>query len=379
MEEDNLPNQPTDNSNLENATPEITPPIRLSFFKKHLWKIILGVLALIIVSFITLYFWPFGNTTQNTKTTNNWSIDNINFQNDIIQNSTVTELPTNNTNQAIIANNIISYLDNLSYTDNNEEGINLVTYDINIDNTLRQNTFTNEAKYRDEAYNISEHEYLWNFASQIFASINEKNYIEKFIINTDGKEGNLASMYLNDNNEWELVIDPVDILKNGQMFDSQDFIYTLVHEFGHLLALNKTQVDYNNYDENTCNTHLLSEGCLYQNSYSYQYYLKFWDGKLFDECYNNVDGGSEDAVQYFYDEYPNNFVTEYAATDPDEDIAESFANFVLREKPTFDTLIKDQKEDFFYTYTNLLNIRQKIRDNITKLDPNFFSKPLIIK
>ncbi|PIR78656.1 MAG: hypothetical protein COU28_00275 [Candidatus Magasanikbacteria bacterium CG10_big_fil_rev_8_21_14_0_10_36_16] len=379
MEEDNLPNQPTDNSNLENATPEITPPIRLSFFKKHLWKIILGVLALIIVSFITLYFWPFGNTTQNTKTTNNWSIDNINFQNDIIQNSTVTELPTNNTNQAIIANNIISYLDNLSYTDNNEEGINLVTYDINIDNTLRQNTFTNEAKYRDEAYNISEHEYLWNFASQIFASINEKNYIEKFIINTDGKEGNLASMYLNDNNEWELVIDPVDILKNGQMFDSQDFIYTLVHEFGHLLALNKTQVDYNNYDENTCNTHLLSEGCLYQNSYSYQYYLKFWDGKLFDEWYNNVDGGSEDAVQYFYDEYPNNFVTEYAATDPDEDIAESFANFVLREKPTFDTLIKDQKEDFFYTYTNLLNIRQKIRDNITKLDPNFFSKPLIIK
>jgi len=379
MEEDNLPNQPTDNSNLENATPEITPPIRLSFFKKHLWKIILGVLALIIVSFITLYFWPFVNTTQNTKTTNNWSIDNINFQNDIIQNSTVTELPKNNTNQAIIANNIISYLDNLSYTDNNEEGINLVTYDINIDNTLRQNTFTNEAKYRDEAYNISEHEYLWNFASQIFASINEKNYIEKFIINTDGKEGNLASMYLNDNNEWELVIDPVDILKNGQMFDSQDFIYTLVHEFGHLLALNKTQVDYNNYDENTCNTHLLSEGCLYQNSYSYQYYLKFWDGKLFDEWYNNVDGGSEDAVQYFYDEYPNNFVTEYAATDPDEDIAESFANFVLREKPTFDTLIKDQKEDFFYTYTNLLNIRQKIRDNITKLDPNFFSKPLIIK
>ena len=36
----------------------------------------------------------------------------------------------------------------------------------------------------------------------------------------------------------------------------------------------------------------------------------------------------------FYSGNENNFVTDYAATNPGEDIAESFAFFVLQSKPT---------------------------------------------
>ena len=99
----------------------------------------------------------------------------------------------------------------------------------------------------------------------------------------------------------------------------------------------------------------------------------------FDNRLDAIDTGDEDEIYYFYEDHTDNFVTPYAATDQAEDIAESFTNFVLRDKPTSNTTLKDQKVNFFYQFSELVNMRQQLRDNVLVVDNTFFSKPLIIK
>ena len=53
-------------------------------------------------------------------------------------------------------------------------------------------------------------------------------------------------------------------------------------------------------------------------------------------------------------------MTDYAATNPGEDIAESWTHFVINDKPSGDS-IADQKVRFFYDYPELVELRDKIR------------------
>ena len=70
-------------------------------------------------------------------------------------------------------------------------------------------------------------------------------------------------------------------------------------------------------------------------------------------------------VHEFYSKYPDQFVSEYAATNPREDIAESWTEFVMRPKPT-DTSTADQKVQFFYEYPELVETRRQILQGICK-------------
>ena len=70
-------------------------------------------------------------------------------------------------------------------------------------------------------------------------------------------------------------------------------------------------------------------------------------------------------VHEFYAKYPDQFVSEYAATNPVEDIAESWTEFVMRPKPT-GTSIADQKVQFFYEYPELVETRRQILQGVCK-------------
>jgi len=100
---------------------------------------------------------------------------------------------------------------------------------------------------------------------------------------------------------------------------------------------------------------------------------------MYDEWYMLVDGESEDQVYEFYQDYTDEFLTEYAATDPTEDIAESFAHFVLFDMPDQAETIAEEKIVFFYDFPKLVSLRNTLRHNIEQKDPTFFSHPLIIK
>ena len=65
----------------------------------------------------------------------------------------------------------------------------------------------------------------------------------------------------------------------------------------------------------------------------------------------------------FYQGKAVSFVTEYAATNPVEDLAETWAHFVLRAKPT-DASEKSDKIRSLYDYPELVQTRDRIRANL---------------
>jgi hypothetical protein len=81
----------------------------------------------------------------------------------------------------------------------------------------------------------------------------------------------------------------------------------------------------------------------------------YWDFDDYDKF--------EDNNALFYKKYKTQFVTDYAATNPDEDFAESYMFFVLKEEPTKST-IADQKILFFYDFPELVEMRDLIRSNL---------------
>ncbi len=77
----------------------------------------------------------------------------------------------------------------------------------------------------------------------------------------------------------------------------------------------------------------------------------------------NSDPTEYDNMLYaFYQKYSDQFVDDYATTDPSEDMAETFAYFVYSPKPAGDT-IRDQKILFFYDYPELIQARDQILNN----------------
>lgn len=74
--------------------------------------------------------------------------------------------------------------------------------------------------------------------------------------------------------------------------------------------------------------------------------------------YNNP-AGYRTALDEFYANHREQFVSPYAATNPREDIAESWTEFILRPKPS-GTSIADQKVLFFYEFPELVQAREEI-------------------
>ncbi len=114
-------------------------------------------------------------------------------------------------------------------------------------------------------------------------------------------------------------------------------------------------------DTSNQNLYTVEEGTLKKDAYLNQYYHKFW-APLMDEF---SDVYSEDDAIRFYENHRDEFVTEYAASNPSEDFAESFAYFISDDKPT-DGSVKSQKILFFYQYPELVAMRDQIRATLNK-------------
>jgi len=83
---------------------------------------------------------------------------------------------------------------------------------------------------------------------------------------------------------------------------------------------------------------------------------------MIDEIDTINDTGDWDELDAFYERYQDRFVTEYAATNPGEDLAETFAVFVLNERPTGST-IADQKLNLLWADPEMVSLRDEIRWN----------------
>jgi hypothetical protein len=127
---------------------------------------------------------------------------------------------------------------------------------------------------------------------------------------------------------------------------------TMIHEFAHLFTLRDSQVSHEIADED-CDIYA-NHGCPLDESYLHAWEEQFWPDAT-DDDYSEED----DAVAERYS--PDEYVTEYAATNPDEDLAEVFAEWVLSDEPATGDDVVDQKLRFFDDYPEIVQLREEIR------------------
>ena len=137
----------------------------------------------------------------------------------------------------------------------------------------------------------------------------------------------------------------------------EDFV--LIHEFAHLLTLQASEVPPG-LDDNGCVTFHTGEGCALRGSTVATFVDRFWPDAMVDEVRAIEASGDWDAGWDFYEKYADRFVTDYAATNPAEDLAETFTVFVLEDRPTGDT-IADQKVQFLWADPDMVELRDRIR------------------
>ena len=217
-----------------------------------------------------------------------------------------------------------------------------------------------------------------NIAEDYWSTINSvlpKEYLKKYVVSlrlfSDGKDKNLGGMVqMNDSNtEWQIDLDTADlnIYKNDSI-TTIDRNHTLIHEFGHLLTLNASQIEptEDEYQDDT-RGYLTGEGYALKNSYLGMFVAQFWNEALLTK-WDDIDAIRNekkrvDLLYEFYLSHPTQFITDYAAESPEEDIAESWTFFVIADKPNLKNYLS-KKVLFFYQFPELVSLRTEIRSNL---------------
>ena len=227
---------------------------------------------------------------------------------------------------------------------------------------------------RDEQDDRTLHDEIWNYFTRLIP-LEERDFVTAFAIVTDGSGNILGAVGQSSDSpeEWILEVDIID------MTDDYVLTFTLLHEFAHLLTLNSSQVPpstliFENPNSESvyqseldaCPYYFPGEGCSNPDSYLNRFFDRFWP-HLFAE-WQEIDSETDEDIYYdllddFYDTYQDQFLTDYAATSPAEDIAESFAFFILSPKPEL-TSIANEKILFFYEHAELVELRRRILNQL---------------
>ena len=162
-----------------------------------------------------------------------------------------------------------------------------------------------------------------------------------------------------DLSKWEMGI-AIDFAYPDGIFNGDgELAYTIIHEFGHILTLDNTQVD-SSISDSDCTNYFTGEGCAKKEAYINKLQTRFWA----DIAEEHAKLGEDfDAQDRFYDKYKDRFVTGYASTNPGEDIAEVFATFVTRNGGVNGNSIAEQKIQLMYDHTELIGLRDYVRAN----------------
>ncbi len=207
---------------------------------------------------------------------------------------------------------------------------------------------------------VDDDKIIWNKIKEITPA-KYMSMITKYQVFTDGLDGKLAYVHVNDDNKtWTISVDLDDTLDENKEF-KEESVKTIIHEMSHIIALNESQMGGNASDKEL---YTVTEGTLNKDSYLSKFYNEFWKHHMSEHSKNSeLDNTDEDNEESFYNRYKDEFVSGYAASNPVEDFSESFAHFVINDKPS-DKNIKSQKVAFFYNYPEFVKIRNDIRTTI---------------
>ncbi len=261
----------------------------------------------------------------------------------------------------------------------NRVDVPLVMYTVqgeDIEDPVLQTVPLSLRRYQD---NMTAQQSAWTLFTALIPR-GPRQIVGEYEVVTDGPGNLLAAVEqtATDPNRWVLEVDVADVA------DTKNLVFTLLHEFGHLLTLNPAQVPpdvqvfkHPNsgkiYDRAvaSCPDYFPGEGCSLPKSYLNTFFNRFWNG-IYSE-WQAIDG-IQDAdrrqrqLDAFYSKYQDRFLDSYAATSPAEDIAESWAIYVLSPRPTANS-VADQKLLFFDAYPELASLRGQILENLCAARP----------
>jgi hypothetical protein len=198
--------------------------------------------------------------------------------------------------------------------------------------------------------NTDAHKIIWSYFKGLFPSETRPDLVTFGIYASSTSDGKFDTT-LTEN--W---IMKINILS---LEDAQYLSGASVHEYGHYLTLNITQRDKERNKSGYCKQKPLYF-CQTPDSYLNLFYLEFWED-IYPE-WADIDQDStsyENTIRMFYEKYKNRFINDYAATDPIEDVAESWTAFVLEPVPAGDT-VAEQKARFFSKFPELVQLRYQI-------------------
>jgi len=256
----------------------------------------------------------------------------------------------------------------------NADETRLVLYTVNGDDIQDPQYDAVAKKFVAEQKDLATQAEIWKYFTRLIPH-DQRALLNSYSIFTDGKANYLASVNQSDSDplKWELNVDIADASQKTSL------TFTMIHEFGHLLTLNQTQMNvslpvYNHPDDTkiydaevaACPRYFTGEGCSNSDSYINIFFERFWpaiyaEWQKVDEIKN--DDTRQNKLDDFYKTYQDQFVTDYAPTNPAEDIAESWAFFILAPKPE-GASIANKKILFFYEYPELVQLRSQILNSV---------------
>lgn len=290
--------------------------------------------------------------------------------------ATFTPIPVPEASCPALTSDILDTAINFDFNSEEDAGdeIYLVSYFVNGDDLGNPYEESVPQEYEDERDDTASHEEIWNYFTRLIP-LERREFLTGFSIITDGNGNILAAVAQNADaaEEWVLEVDILDSTNKSVL------TVTLLHEYGHLLTLNSTQVPpseaiFDNPESDSiyqselaaCPNYFPGEGCSNANSYINLFFDRFWFD-LYAE-WQEIDSEEDEDIYYeliedFYNAYEDQFLTEYAATSPAEDIAESFSFFILtsRLEPAS---IADEKILFFYEFPELVELRGQILNQL---------------
>lgn len=226
----------------------------------------------------------------------------------------------------------------------------------------------------------------WYFLSDLLPNEPLNKYVVSLHLFTDDVGGVLGGMRpLNDGNtKWQIDLDIADIpLWTEDSILKLDYLHTLIHEFGHVISLNSSQIEPTEDEvQDDSRGYLTTEGYAKKGSYLNLFVSQFWEGEVLEE-WDIIQSENDEELRHmdledFHDEFKDQFTTAYSAETPEEDIAESWTFFVMDSKP-YGKQIRDQKVRFFYQFPELVKYRGAIRSKLEIIPSNYLKNYESIK
>ena len=201
----------------------------------------------------------------------------------------------------------------------------------------------------------------------------------------DSDQGHAAYInYIGVRDEEFILGFDIDYFDQRKPLGGWDFIELVTHEFAHIIALHASQMDYDpllleswfhsggrsnsNYanewvSARACDSIYSYGGCAKSGSVIGLWYKLFWRDQ-YSRRVATYDNWDEKQVGDFYADHRSDFVTEYAATNPIEDMAETFMVASMPQSERFFGPLVQKKLSFLRQHPETAAALEGLRETV---------------